>query len=62
MALTDLKAKKLVPRDKRYEVLDGKGLSIRVMPTGSKSWVFRYMIDGRARRMTLGSYPSLSLS
>ena len=62
MALTDLKVKKLVPRDKRYEVLDGKGLSIRVMPTGSKSWVFRYMIDGRARRMTLGAYPTLSLS
>jgi integrase len=62
MALTDLKVKKLVPRDKRYEVLDGKGLSIRVMPTGSKSWVFRYMIDGRARRMTLGTYPALSLS
>jgi len=62
MALTDLKARKLVPRDKRYEVLDGKGLSIRVMPTGSKSWVFRYMIDGRARRMTLGTYPALSLS
>ena len=62
MALTDLKVKKLVPRDKRYEVLDGKGLSIRVMPTSSKSWVFRYMIDGRARRMTLGAYPTLSLS
>lgn len=62
MPLTDLKVKKIVPRDKRFEVLDGKGLYIRIMPTGSKSWVFRYMIEGKARRITFGSYPTLSLS
>jgi len=32
------------------------------MPTGKKTWVFRYMIDGRARRMTLGVYPAIPLS
>ncbi len=43
MALTDLIIKKMAPKIKRYEVFDGKnGLCIRVMPTGTKTWVFRY--------------------
>ena len=28
---------------------DGGGLYLRVSPTGSKSWVFRFQIDGRPR-------------
>lgn len=62
MALTDLQIKKTVPRNIRFEVSDGKGLSLRVMPTGRKTWVYRYMIDGIARRMTLGTYPAIPLS
>lgn len=60
MALSDLAIKNLAPKTERYEVLDGDGLYIRVMPTGSKSWVLRYMVDCKARRMTLGQYPGLS--
>lgn len=33
---------------------DGAGLALHVGPTGSKSWVLRYMIDGKAREMGLG--------
>ncbi len=62
MALSDLHIKKLAPKNERFEVSDGKGLSLRVMPTGKKTWVFRYMIDGTARRMTLGTYPAIPLS
>lgn len=62
MALTDLQIKKLVPRSDRFEIVDGKGLSIRVMPTGKKSWIFRYTLDGIRHRMTLGSYPSITLA
>jgi integrase len=62
MALSALQIKKLVPRGQRFEVSDGQGLSIRIMPTGTKTWVFRYMIDGTARRMTLGPYPAIPLS
>lgn len=60
MALSDLAIRNLAPKAARYEVLDGDGLYIRVMPTGSKSWVMRYMVDGKARRMTLGQYPGVS--
>lgn len=62
MRLTDLQIKNLRPRDKRYEIGDGKGLSIRVKPTGDKSWFFRYMFDRAPRMMTLGEYPGISLA
>ena len=41
---------------------DGRGLYFKVDPGGSKSWVFRYMIDGRRRRMGLGGYPEVGLA
>jgi integrase len=62
MALTDLTIQKLKPKSKRYEVADGRGLYIRVMPSGTKSWVYRYQFNGLPRRMTLGSYPGISLA
>lgn len=34
---------------------DGGGLYLRVTPSGTKSWMFRYMLRGRAREMGLGS-------
>jgi len=40
---------------------DGGGLYLCVTPPSARSWVFRYMLDGKAREMGLGSYPELSL-
>jgi integrase len=62
MGLTDLQIKKLVPRSTRFEVSDGKGLSIRVTPAGVKSWIYRYTFNGIPRRMTLGNYPGIGLA
>jgi integrase len=41
---------------------DGGGLYLRVSPTKSKSWVFRFQLDGRRRDMGLGPYPDISLA
>ena len=41
---------------------DGRGLYLRVGDGGAKSWVLRYMLDGRAHEMGLGSYYDLSLA
>lgn len=41
---------------------DGAGLWLKVSPGGSKSWIYRYMIDGRDRWMGLGSFPDVSLA
>lgn len=38
------------------------GLALRVSYAGGKSWVFFYRIGGRLRRMTLGTYPALTLA
>ena len=35
---------------------DGGGLYLQVSPTCSKSWVYRYKLNGRERRKGLGSY------
>ncbi len=50
---------------KQVEYGDGKqpGLALRVSPAGKKSWTLRYRTqEGRQRRLTLGRYPSVSLS
>src|SRR5690242_17256488 len=40
---------------------DGGGLYLRVTPPSACSWVFRYMLEGNAREMGLGSYPDITL-
>jgi integrase len=62
MSLTDLQIKKLAAKVKPYYFLEGNGLYVRVMPSGSKSWVYRYLFDGKARKMTLGAFPGVSLA
>ncbi len=41
---------------------DGAGLYLNVGPTGSKSWLFRYMLNGTAREMGLGPVHTIGLS
>ena len=62
MKLTELAVRKLRAKPKRFEVLDGKGLYLRIAETGTKSWVYRYMQGGRARRYTIGQYPDIGLA
>ncbi|EPO7864902.1 tyrosine-type recombinase/integrase [Pseudomonas aeruginosa] len=40
---------------------DGEGLRLVVKPTGRKSWVLRFQLNGKRREMGLGSYPKISL-
>jgi integrase len=42
--------------------LDGGGLYLRVGPTGSKSWIFRYRHDGKSTDMGLGPVRTVSLA
>lgn len=41
---------------------DGNGLYLQVQANGSKSWLLRYMLLGKAREMGLGRYPDISLA
>lgn len=38
------------------------GLAVRVSVTGRKTWLVAYRVNGRNRRMKLGTYPSLTLA
>lgn len=58
-ALTDRKVASL---QKPGVFADGDGLSLHVLPSGSKSWRYRYRIDGRAGVAVLGTYPAMTLA
>jgi len=62
MKFTDRKIKNLKPNKDRYEVWEGNGLGIRVAASGRKSWIFMYRYQGKARRMTIGVYPTISVA
>ena len=41
---------------------DGGGLYLQVSKSGAKSWLYRFMLNGRAREMGLGSLKAVSLA
>jgi hypothetical protein len=41
---------------------DGGGLYLRVVLPNECSWVFRYMLNQKARTLGLGPYPAISLA
>ena len=41
---------------------DGGGLYLQVSTAGTKSWLFRYRLQGRMREMKLGSFKDFSLA
>jgi len=41
---------------------DGGGLYLQIMPSGAKSWIFRYRVAGRERQMGLGPLAFVSLA
>lgn len=62
--LTDTKCSSAKPRDTEYPLHDGDGLYLLVRPSGTKSWQFRYKKKPirKETKITLGTYPELSLA
>ncbi len=62
--LSPLKVTKATARNPgRPEFLaDGRGLYLRIGASGSKSWVFRYMLNGKSHDMGLGPFPEIGLA
>ena len=61
MALTDTALKALKPKAKPYTLADDRGLYVEVFPTGGVIWRFRYRLNGKQEKLTLGKYPALTL-
>lgn len=51
----------LKPAGKAYKYSVGESLYLEVTPGGSKLWRWKYRIEGKENRHSLGSYPELSL-
>ena len=58
---TDTMVRKLKPAEKKIILGEGNGFTIRVMPTGHKTWLYVFTISGRRREMNLGEYPAVTL-
>lgn len=60
--LSDVKARNAKPREKNYKLADGGGLYLLVSPTGGKLWRLKYNYGDKEKLLSLGSYPTVSLS
>ncbi|QNM96693.1 tyrosine-type recombinase/integrase [Chitinimonas koreensis] len=61
MALSDLAVRRAKTTGKAYTLPDVLGLSLAVTAEGGKSWHFRYYWHKEPKRMSLGTYPEVSL-
>lgn len=59
--LTDKAVQAAQPRDKQYGLSDGDSLSLIIRPNGTKFWWFRYRYAGKAKTLSIGIYPTVSL-
>jgi hypothetical protein len=48
-------------QEKQYGLPDGDGLSLIVRPNGTKFWWLRYRFGGKAKTLSIGVYPVVSL-
>ncbi|PZP85880.1 MAG: hypothetical protein DI582_04610 [Azospirillum brasilense] len=61
MALTEIAIKNLKAPDKAKKVFDANGLYLLVLPSGSKTWCYKYRMLGKEKKLTFGPYPLITL-
>ncbi len=61
MALTDTAVRHAKPRAKDYILPDYNGLALFVNTKGTKCWHFRFSWADKQPRISLGTYPEISL-
>jgi integrase len=59
--LTDAKIERLKPRTKPAVYAVERGLRLLVYASGRKAWVFRYVLDGAERSLTIGRWPNMKI-
>jgi integrase len=59
---TDRYIQSLRPESKEYCIRESHGFTIRVWPSGLKTFQYIYTISGHRRRLNLGQYPITSLA
>lgn len=61
MPLTDTAVRQAKPAEKDFTLKDGDGLALFVAANGNKSWHFRFTLHSKPARISLGTYPEISL-
>src|SRR6266436_993449 len=61
MPLTDTALRSAKPREKPFKLFDGGGLHLLVNPAGGKWWRWKYRFGGKAKLLSFGVYPDVSL-
>ena len=61
MPLTDAAIRAAKPSEKPRKLFDGEGLYLEVAPSGGKWWRLKYRWAGREKRLSLGTYPEVTL-
>jgi integrase len=59
--LTVVQIRALQPAERPFKVFDADGLYLLVQPSGALLWRFRYRCRGIERKLSLGSFPEVSL-
>lgn len=60
--LTDTAIRKAAPGEKPRKMADGGGLYLELQPSGAKYWRLKYRFSGKEKRLSLGTYPAVSLA
>ena len=55
MKLTNTAVLNAKPKDKDYKLSDGDGMYLYVTAAGNKYWRFKYRIDGKEKKLSLGA-------
>jgi integrase len=62
MSLTASAVQLAKAQAKSYKLYDGRGLYLEVSPSGGKWWRFKYRYDNKEKRISLGTFPDISLA
>lgn len=60
--LSETKVRTAKPKKSPQKLFDGGGLFLLVTPSGGKLWNFKYRFNGKEKKLSLGSYPEISLA
>jgi Arm DNA-binding domain len=60
--LSNLLINKTKPQAKTLRLSDGRGMYLEISPNGGKWWRFKYRLDGKEKRISLGVYPDVGLA
>ena len=52
----------LKPKEKPFTVREAKGFTLKILPSGTKTFLFIYEVGGKRKQINLGIYPYVGLA